>query len=93
MKKNVILVGIVVALCSCNNDMFDNIKEMVDKEIVYPAGYDANPLYFKAGGGFERVEIDLYPSRLSAAEMEKILPKAKKTVVENTKNLSKQTNR
>ncbi|GAP72822.1 hypothetical protein SAMD00024442_45_4 [Candidatus Symbiothrix dinenymphae] len=81
MKKSFILVGIVAALCSCNDDMYDNIKEMVDKEIVYPAGYD-DTLYFKAAGGYHRVEIDLYRSRLSAAEMEKLLPKAKKTVVE-----------
>ncbi|GAP72985.1 hypothetical protein SAMD00024442_52_10 [Candidatus Symbiothrix dinenymphae] len=89
MKKfNLFLVVAVAALYSCDNDIYDNIKEMVDKEKVYPAGYDQT--FVETNGskaGNERVEIDLYPrdafgNRLSAAEMEQILSKAKKTVVE-----------
>ncbi len=80
MKKNVILVGIVAALCSCNNDIYDNIKELVDSEAVYPAAY--KQAHVQARAGDKRVVIDLYPGRPSVAEMEKILPKAKKTVVE-----------
>ncbi|WP_158648309.1 DUF4998 domain-containing protein [Candidatus Symbiothrix dinenymphae] len=82
MKKCMILVGIVAALYSCNNDMYDNIKEMVNKEVVYPAGYDQAFVETGTRAGDERVEIDLYPGRPSAAEMAKLLSKAKKTVVE-----------
>ncbi|GAP73036.1 hypothetical protein SAMD00024442_57_12 [Candidatus Symbiothrix dinenymphae] len=79
MKKNVILIAIVAAFCSCNDDMFDNIKERADAEIIYPVGYKQADV--KAFQGDKRVEIELYPTRVSAAEMERLLPLAKKTVV------------
>lgn len=82
MKKYIILIGIVVATYSCNDDMYDNIKEMVNSEKIYLVGYDQAFVAVNARSGEERVEIDLYPGRPSAAEMEKLLPKAKRTVVE-----------
>ncbi|GHT70303.1 hypothetical protein AGMMS50239_38520 [Bacteroidia bacterium] len=77
-KLQIILVVAVAAMYSCNGDIYDNIKEMVDKETVYPAGYD--PRYVKAAGGLERVEIDLCEKRFTESEL--YLPKAVRTVVE-----------
>jgi hypothetical protein len=80
MKRYISLIIILVAINSCNGDIYDNIKEMVDSGTVYPAAYKQQ--YVVARSGDERVEIDLYSSRLSATEMAKIMPKAVKTVVE-----------
>ncbi|GHT54201.1 hypothetical protein AGMMS49982_18500 [Bacteroidia bacterium] len=72
MKKNVILIGIVALMSSCG-DIYDNIKEFVDEEKVYPAGYSER--YVKAYGGENSVVIDLcHPDSL-------FLPKAAHTVV------------
>ncbi|GHT24820.1 hypothetical protein FACS189430_10440 [Bacteroidia bacterium] len=79
VKLQIILVGMVAwMMSSCNEDVYDNIKEMVDSETVYPAGYDL--LYVKASGGMERVEIDLCESRVPESEL--FLPRAVRTVVE-----------
>jgi hypothetical protein len=78
MKKIIILSFVVAAMCSCNNDIYDNIKEEFDGEIVYPAGYKQYNVI--ATSGFERVEIDLLPSRIPESEV--FLPKAVRTVVE-----------
>ncbi|GHT23177.1 hypothetical protein FACS189430_06040 [Bacteroidia bacterium] len=80
MKRYIILIGIVVAMYSCNDDIYNNITEMVDSEKIYPTGYNQQNVVARSGEN--RVEIDLYGSRLNAAEMAKIMPKAKKTVVE-----------
>jgi hypothetical protein len=80
MKRYIILIIVVAALCSCDKDIYDNIKEMVNSEKVYPVGYKQEDV--RARSGDERVEIDLYSSRLSAAEMAELLPQAKRTVVE-----------
>ncbi|GHT78657.1 hypothetical protein FACS189464_2470 [Bacteroidia bacterium] len=79
MKRYVILISIVAALCSCDK-IYDNITNMVDEEIVYPTGYKQEHVVARQGN--QRVEIDLYSSRVSAKEMARVLPKAKKTVVE-----------
>jgi hypothetical protein len=76
MKKYLILIGIVAAMCSCSDNIYDNIREMVDSEIIYPAGYDQ--YYVKATGGVERVVIDLMATR----EENPYLPRAVRTVVE-----------
>ncbi|GHT21142.1 hypothetical protein FACS189430_00720 [Bacteroidia bacterium] len=80
MKRYIILIGMVAAMYSCSNDIYDNIKEMVDSGTVYPAAYKQQDVIARAGD--ERVEIDLYSSRLPASEMARLMPKAKKTVVE-----------
>ncbi|GHT23140.1 hypothetical protein FACS189430_05960 [Bacteroidia bacterium] len=77
MKRYIILIGMVAAMYSCGDDIYDNIKEMVDKEKVYPTGYDKA---YKTAGGYERVEIDLFPSRIPDSLM--FMPRAVKTVVE-----------
>jgi hypothetical protein len=82
MKKYIFLIGLVAAMYSCDSDIYDNIKEMVESEIIYPAGYDPNYVADVSPGGFERVEVDLWPGRPNAAQMSKLMPKAKKTVVE-----------
>jgi hypothetical protein len=80
MKRYIILIIVVAAMYSCNGDIFNNIDKLVDSETVYPAAY--NELYTIARSGDERVEIDLYSSRLPASQMSKLMPKAKYTVVE-----------
>ncbi|GAP72195.1 beta-glucanase [Candidatus Symbiothrix dinenymphae] len=76
MKKYVILIGMAALMMnSCNEDIYDNIKEYADSETVYPAGYVQDSVSYKAG--FERVEI-----YLTGLDEELYLPKAKKTVVE-----------
>jgi hypothetical protein len=80
MKRYIIFIGIVAALCSCD-DIYDNINEMTDSEIIYPVGYNQSDV--KAFQGDQRVEIDLNGgNRVSAAEMARRLSKAKRTVVE-----------
>ncbi|GHT66574.1 hypothetical protein AGMMS50239_28260 [Bacteroidia bacterium] len=79
-KLQIILVVAVAAMYSCNGDIYDNINEMVDSGTVYPAAYKQQ--YVIARSGTERVEIDLDSIRLSASEMARRMPKAKKTVVE-----------
>ncbi|GHT53537.1 hypothetical protein AGMMS49982_16730 [Bacteroidia bacterium] len=76
MKKYIILTAIVALMSSCNGDIYDNIKEFVDSETVYPAGYVQENVKLRAG--HERVEIDLCESR----EAELYLPRADTTVVE-----------
>lgn len=44
-------------MSSCNDDIYDNIKEFVDSETVYPAGYDQTKVSLMSGYG--RVEIYL----------------------------------
>ncbi|GHT59848.1 hypothetical protein AGMMS50239_07440 [Bacteroidia bacterium] len=76
MKKYVILVGIVVALYSCN-DMYDNIGDNVEAGKVYPGKFD----FAKAKAGNERVEIDLLEAgRIPSSQVN--LSKAVETVVE-----------
>lgn len=78
-KLQIILVGMVAwMVSSCNEDVYDNIKKMVDSETVYPAGYELP--YVKTSGGMERVEIDLCESRVPESEL--FLPRAVRTVVE-----------
>ncbi|GAP72991.1 carbohydrate-binding protein [Candidatus Symbiothrix dinenymphae] len=57
MKKYVFLIGMVALMSSCNGDIYDNIKEFVDSETVYPAGYDQTKIYLLSG--YDRVEIYL----------------------------------
>jgi hypothetical protein len=73
-----IMLIMVQTFTACEGDIYDNIKEMVDKETVYPAGYDQR--YVKTAGGMERVEIDLCEKRFSESEL--FLPKAVRTIVE-----------
>ncbi|MDR0843725.1 MAG: hypothetical protein LBN71_00750 [Tannerella sp.] len=80
MKRYIILIIVVAAMYSCTGDIYDNIKELANSETVYPIGYKQEDIVARMGN--KRVEIDLYSSRLKASEMAKLLPKAKKTVVE-----------
>jgi hypothetical protein len=65
---------------SCNGDIYDNIDQLVDSETVYPPAYNQDSVVAKMGD--QRIEIDLLNGRrLSAAQMSKLMPKAKQTVV------------
>lgn len=77
MKHYYFLLFFVFLFLSCNDDMYDNIKKFVDKEIVYPGHFDTPTGKI----GFERVEIDLLKAgRIPSSEIK--LGKAKKTCVE-----------
>jgi hypothetical protein len=70
----------MAAFYSCT-DIYDNVREHAVEEKVYPAHFDT--IYGSIG--FERVEIDLCKAgRIPASKMK--LGKAKKTVVEFSKN-------
>jgi hypothetical protein len=71
----------MAVLFSCNEDIYDNVKEYAKEEIVYPAHFDTIIAYV----GFERVEIDLCKAgRIPAGKMK--LGKAKRTIVEFSNN-------
>ena len=77
MKYSYFLLIFVFLFWSCNDDMYDNIKKFVDKEIVYPGHFDQPTGKI----GFERVEIDLLDAgRIPSSEIH--LGKATKTYVE-----------
>ncbi|GAP72775.1 hypothetical protein SAMD00024442_42_6 [Candidatus Symbiothrix dinenymphae] len=78
MKKYFILIGVVAAMYSCDNDIYDNIKEMVDTEKVYPAGYNQVLVSQMGLAGENRVEIDLNGGNRDTI----FLPRAVRTVVE-----------
>ncbi|GHT52743.1 hypothetical protein AGMMS49982_13780 [Bacteroidia bacterium] len=76
MKKYIFLFGMVALMSSCNGDIYDNIKEFVDSETVYPAGYDQTKVSLLSG--YDRVEIYLMGDN---REDNPYLAKAIKTVV------------
>jgi hypothetical protein len=77
MKRILFLITISTFLLSSCDDIYDNIKDFVEEEKVYPGKYD----FAKGKIGFERVEIDLLAAgRILSSEVK--LGKAKKTVVE-----------
>ena len=76
MKYFSFLLLFIFLFISCN-DMYDNIKEYADKEIVYPGRFDQPTGKI----GFERVEIDLLNAgRIPSSEIK--LGKASKTHIE-----------
>ncbi len=78
MKKYIFLTGMVALMSSCNGDIYDNIKEFVDSETVYPAGYDQTKVGLMSG--YDRVEIYLMGDS-SRPDTHPYLAKAIKTVV------------
>ena len=76
MKYFSFLLGFIFLFTSCN-DMYDNIREFADKEIVYPGHFDPPT----GRTGFERVEIDLLNAgRIPSSQIK--LGKASKTYIE-----------
>lgn len=76
MKQFSLLLFFTLLFFSCN-DMYDNINEFADKEIVYPGHFDSPTGKI----GFERVEIDLLKAgRIPSSEIH--LGKAAKTHIE-----------
>ncbi|MDR2423630.1 MAG: hypothetical protein LBD59_02760 [Prevotellaceae bacterium] len=79
MKKLLFLLTIIVPLTwfSCDKDPYDNIREFVNSETIYPEKFDT----ISAAVGFERVEI--YLTRAGRSDSIKKNPsKARNTVVE-----------
>jgi hypothetical protein len=80
MKNYIILIIVVAVIYSCSGDIYDNIDGLVDSETVYPPAYNQDSVIAKMGD--QRIEIDLLNGRrLSAAQMSKLMPKSKKTVI------------
>ena len=79
MKKMLFLLTAIVALTcfSCDKDPYNNIREHVNSETIYPEKLDT----ISAAVGFERVEIYLTKAGRSDS-IKKNPSKAKKTVVE-----------
>ncbi|MDR3247108.1 MAG: hypothetical protein LBT50_11850 [Prevotellaceae bacterium] len=74
------IVASTLAYVSCT-DIYDNVKEYGNEEIVYPAHFDT--IYGSIG--FERVEIDLCKAgRIPSSKIK--LGKAKKTIIEFAKS-------
>ncbi|MDR2388820.1 MAG: hypothetical protein LBD89_03420 [Tannerellaceae bacterium] len=80
MKKLLFLFTIVISLTyhSCKEDAYDNIREYVTSENIYPEKFDT----ISAAIGFERVELYLTKAGRSDSLMKKNPVKAKKTIVE-----------
>jgi hypothetical protein len=79
MKKLLFLLTAIASLTwsSCDKDPYDNIREYVKAETIYPEIFDT----ISAAVGFERVEI--YLTRAGRSDsIQKHPSKAKKTVVE-----------
>ena len=76
MKYFSFLLGFIFLCISCS-DMYDNIREFADKEIVYPGHFDQP----RGSIGFERVEINLLKAgRIPSSQIK--LGKASKTHIQ-----------
>lgn len=84
--KKQCLAGIILVVCmvmAACSEMFDNVKDFADKEIVYADKLDG---IVRTQIGYERVEIDLMQANLSSSgripSSKLNMGKAKKTVIE-----------
>ena len=77
--KRILFFSVLFSMffASCGNGEFDNIKELVSGEKIYPGKYKDNP---QIRVGFQRVEIDLIEGRIPTEEIS--MGKAVTTVVE-----------
>jgi len=76
MKKIIFLILLAACMVTCKNQ-YDNIKDFVKEEIVYPGCFDTISVKI----GFERVELDLLKAgRIPEDQIN--LGKAKNTIVE-----------